>query len=560
MSKTLAAVLACVGWTCAQAAVGDLTADTIFVNGKIVTLDARSSVRKAMAVKDGRIVALSDSAAAPDLRDWQGRSTRVIDLRGRTVIPGLIDSHIHAIRAALSFSTEVNWIGAKSLDEALARMRAAAKAAKPGEWLIVAGGWTPEQFREKRRPTQAELVAAAPENPVYVQLFYSWAILTPKGLEALRLAEDKDVPANGKLERDAAGRPTGGVTGTQGTIIGLFAKLPKPTFEQQVEGTKKFFGELNRLGLTGVLDPGGFGMAPPAYRALFKVWRDGALTLRVAYSYFAQDRGRELDDFKAMTQLMPMGLGDEWLRFNGIGENVFWGAYNVDAPDEAARERFVEILRWAAQNRMSVNVHWQNDKSVAVALDAFERVDREIPIAPLRWAIAHLNDASPASLERMKSLGVAWAMQDAMVYEGEERLKDQGEAAVHRMPPLVTAKKIGVRIAAGTDAHRVASYNPWAALQWMQDGKTVGGTALRDAAEAPSREDALRMYTLGSAWLAHAERERGSIEVGKLADFAVLSKDYFAVPVAEIGGIESLMTVVGGKTLYAAPPFANGRP
>jgi len=293
-------------------------------------------------------------------------------------------------------------------------------------------------------------------------------------------------------------------------------------------------------------------MVPAAYQALFKVWRDGDLTLRVAYSYFAQDRGKELDDFKAMMQLLPMGLGDDWLRFNGIGENVFWGAYNVDAPDVAARERLVEILRWAAQNRMSVNVHWNNDASVAVLLDAFERVDRQTPIAPLRWAIAHLNDASPESLERMKSLGVAWAMQDAMYYEGEQQLKEKGEAAARRMPPLVTARKIGVRIGAGTDAHRVASYNPWAALQWMQDGKTVGGAALRDPSETPSREDALRMYTLGSAWLAHAEKDRGSLEIGKLADFAVLSKDYVTVPVEEIGGIESVMTVVGGRIVY--PP------
>ena len=551
MKPLVAALLVCAA--AAHAAPGDRTADTIFVNGRIVTLDAKSSVRKAMAVKDGRVVALSDSAGAPDLKDWEGRNTRIVDLKGRTAVPGLIDSHIHAIRAALSFATEVNWIGARSLDEALGRLRAAAAVARPGDWLIVAGGWTPEQFREKRRPSQAELAAAAPGNPVYVQLLYDWAILTPKGLQALGIAEDKDVPANGRLERDAAGRPTGGVAGSPGTIVALFAKLPKPTLEQQVEGTKKFFAELNRLGLTGVIDPGGFGMYPAAYQALFKVWREGGLTLRVAYSYFAQDRGRELDDFKAMTQLMPMGLGDEWLRFNGLGENVFWGAYNVDAPDDAARERLFETLRWAAQNRMSVNIHWNNDRSVGVLLDAFERVDRETPIAPLRWAIAHLNDASPESLGRMKSLGVAWAVQDAtMYYEGERQLKEKGADAVRRMPPLVTAKKIGVRIGAGTDAHRVSSYNPWAALQWMQDGKTVGGAALRDASEAPSREDALRIYTLGSAWLAHAERERGSLEVGKLADFAVLSKDYLTVPVGEIGTIESVMTVVGGRIVY--PP------
>src|SRR5690348_6755135 len=171
-------------------------------------------------------------------------------------------------------------------------------------------------------------------------------MLNPTGFEALGIREDKDVPPAGKLERDEAGRPTGGISGNTQTITALFARLPKPTFDEQVEGTKKFFSELNRLGLTGVIDPGGFGMAPPDYQALFKVWRDGELSLRVAYTIFAQGRGRELEDYQALTQLLPMGFGDSWLRFNGIGENVAWGVYNIDRPPEAAREQFYEICRW----------------------------------------------------------------------------------------------------------------------------------------------------------------------------------------------------------------------
>jgi predicted amidohydrolase YtcJ len=540
----LAGALACAG------AYGQ-PADTVLVNGRIATLDAKASVAEALAIRDGRIVAVGNFARVKPLI---AKSTRVVDLHGRTVIPGLIDSHMHAIRAALSFSTEVNWIGAKSIGEALARLREAAKTRKPGDWLIVAGGWTPEQFAEKRRPTQAELAEAGGDHPVYIQLFYGWAMLNPKGFELLGIKEDKDVPPAGKLDRDASGAPTGGITGNTQTITGLFARLPKPTFAEQVEGTKAFFKELNRLGLTGVIDPGGFGMAPPDYQALFKIWKDGELSLRVAYTIFAQGRGRELEDYKNLTQLLPMGFGDSWLRFNGIGENVAWGVYNNDDPPEWAREQFESICRWAAGQGMSLNIHWHNDSSVGIVLDIFERVNRERPIANLRWTLVHLEDASETTLKRMKALGVGWALQDAGYFEGEAQLKEKGAEAMKRIPRMNSAMYIGVHVGAGTDAHRVMSYNPWVALRWMLDGKTVGGTAWRGPEETPTRVNALRMYTQGSAWFAFAEKERGSLEVGKLADLAVLSKDYFKVPVEEIGEIEAVMTVVGGRIVYAAKP------
>ncbi len=533
---------------------GAQTADIILVHGKILTLDDHFSVREALAVSEGRIAALGRSI---DIMRLAGRKTRVVDLRGRTVIPGLIDSHIHAIRAALSYSVEVSWIGASSLEEALGRVRDAARAAKPGDWLIVAGGWTPEQFREKRRPTRAELAAAAGDHPAYVQLFYGWALMTPAAFKALNIAADSDLPPRGALERDAAGNPTGGITGDTATITALFARLPSPPFEQRVEGTRKFFRELNRLALTGVIDPGGFGMAPRDYQALLKLWRDRALTLRVAYTVFAQKRGSELEDYRALTQLLPMGFGDDMLRFNGIGENVAWGMYNNDNPGEAEKAQFYEIARWAAARRMSLNIHWHNDRSVGQLLDIFERVNREVPIADLRWAVAHLNDASAPTLERMKALGVGWAMQDALYFEGERFQKEKGAEAAHRAPPLKTALRIGVKIGAGTDAHRVASYNPFVALRWMLDGKTVGGTALRGPEETPTREEALQMYTTGSAWFAHDEDRRGSLEAGKLADLAVLSKDYMKAPIEEIGAIESLLTMLGGRIVYAAGPYAR---
>ena len=549
MKTTLIAVLALFAAT----AHGQ-TADTILVNGKIVTVDAQSSIREAVAIRDGRIAALGSSA---EIRRLAGPQARVVDLQGRTVIPGLIDSHLHAIRAAQTFATEVNWIGAPSIGDALARVTAASRSMKPGAWLIVAGGWNVQQFRENRRPTQVELVAAAPNNPVYVQLGYGWAMLTPAALKALGIASDADVPSGGKLERDANGQPTGAISGGQGAIIALFDRLPKPTFEQQVDGTKKFFRELNRLGLTGVYDPGGNNLLPEDYQAVFKVWRQGEMTLRVAYTLCGNAPGGEFEEIRTLVSLLPQGFGDDMLRFGGLGERITAAMNNNNRPSEAEKAKYYEIVKWAAARGLTLTMHWNNDASVGQLLDIFEQVNRETPIAGLRWSIAHLNDASENSMRRMKALGVGWTVQDAMYFGGDGYVQQAGAEAARRVPPVETGKRIGVPIGGGTDAHRVASYNPFTSLQWFLDGKTVGGHAIRGPEETPDRMDALRFYTLGSAWFSFDEKKRGSLEVGKYADLAVLSKDYLTIPVSEVHDVESVLTMVGGRVVYAAGPYAK---
>jgi predicted amidohydrolase YtcJ len=364
------------------------------------------------------------------------------------------------------------------------------------------------------------------------------------------------VPPRGKILRDGASQPTGWLEGDNATITALFDKLPLPNFDQSVEGTKQFFRELNRLGLTGVSDPGGFNLTAPSYQPLFKVWRDHALTVRVVFSMFAQRPGKELEDYQSLTAMMPMGFGDDWLRFNGIGENVAWGMYNNDNPTEAQKQQYYEIMKWAASRGMTMTQHWSNNVSVHHLLDVLERVNREIPIAPLRWSIAHLNDASDTNLARMKALGVGWLMQDAMYFGGDGFIRARGLEAIRRVPPIATSLKMGVQVGAGTDAHRVMSYNPFAALQWMLDGRTISGTATRGEEELPSREEALRLYTAGSTWFTFDEDKRGTLAPGKYADLAVLSKDFLTVPTGEIGNIESLLTMVGGRIVYGAGPYA----
>lgn len=552
MAGVVSALLFVAAGLAGETAAWSQTADTVLLNGKILTVDNQSSIREAMAIRDGRIAALGSSA---DMRKLAGPESRVIDLQGRTVIPGLIDSHMHAIRAALSFSTEVNWIGASSVTEGLGRIRTAAQKTKPGSWLIVVTPpSTVERFQERRRPTQAELIAAAPNHPVYVQLGYGWALMTPLALRALNIRSDADLPAGSTLERGAAGNPTGVVTGN---IVELFDKLPKPTFEEQVQGTKEFFRELNRLGMTGVVDPGGNNLSPAGYQALFKVWRDGQMTLRVAYSLCGMTPGAEFEEYKNYLQMLPMGFGDDMLQFNGLGERITSAMNNADRPSETEQQEYYEIVKWAAERGLSITMHWSRDQDVDQLLSIFERVNKEAPITGLRWTVAHLNNASARSLQRMKALGMGWTVQVSMYNSGEEFQRQEGAEAARRAPPVETAQKIGVVIGAGTDAHRVASYHPFTALQWFLDGKTARGTALRGPEETPSRADALRFYTLGSAWVSRDEGQRGSLEAGKLADLAVLSKDYMTVPVEEIGDTVSLLTMVGGEIVYAAGPYAQ---
>ena len=514
------------------------SADTILVNGKILTVDSRFSIREAVAVRDGKIAAVGNNA---EVRKLAGPQTRLIDLKGLTVIPGLIDSHMHAIRAGQTFATEVNWVGATTLAEALARVHEASRTMKPGSWLIVAGGWNVAQFKEKRRPTQADLVAAAPNNPVYIQLGYDWVVMTPAGFKALNINSDADLPRPGKLERDASGNLTGAIDGGSGNAvaIALFDRLPHPTFDEQVEGTKKFFRELNRLGLTGVGDPGGNNVNPDDYQPIFKVWRQHQMTLRIAYSLCGPTPGKEFEELKSLTQMLPQGFGDDMLKFNGLGERITWGMNNNDKPTEEDKEKYYQIVRWAAQQGMPVTMHWPKEETADTLLSIYERVNTEFPITDLRWSVAHLTNASPQNLRRMKAMGVGWTMQRPNAASVEN------------------AKELGVKMGAGTDAHRVASYNPFTELEWLLvDSKDSGG-APRGPEQSPTRVDALRAYTMGSAWFSRDDDKRGSLEPGKLADLAVLTKDYMTVPADQIGGIESLLTMVGGKVVYAAGPYAR---
>src|ERR1700761_2123820 len=549
--KLFAALLASLAFATAASAQ---TSDTVLFNGKIVTVDHDFSIREAIAISAGRGVATGSTAA---MKKLAGEHARQIDLGGRTVIPGLTDGHIHGIRAALTFGTEVNWIGVPSLKEALDRIRDAAKTQSPGSWIIVAGGWTEEQFTEKRRPTPKDIAEAAPNNPVYIQHLYDCAVLSPKAREVLNIHEDADVTPGGKLARGADGKPTGEIEAGGNALGRIFDKLPRPTAEQQVESSKKFFREMNSLGITGIVDGGGVSMYPANYQALFQLWHDKQLTVRVAYHLCAPKPGGEIGDLQTLTAMLPQNFGDDMLHFNGPGEILIWADWTDGDITSDGKEKLGEMLRWAASRGYSIQIHWNPDRTVHDLLDVVANVNKDYSVRDLRWSVLHLYNASEENLKRMQALGLIWGVQDGLYFGGERLQKDVGIDVAKDMPRIATALKMGIIVTGGTDAHRVSSYNPFVSLQWYLDGTTIGGIRTRSDTEAPTRRQALEMYTRNSAFMANDDDKRGTLEPGKFADLAVLSADYLTAPVKDVGKIKSLLTMVGGNVVYAAAPFAG---
>ena len=533
------------------------TADTVLYNGKIVTVDRDFSVREAIAIAHGRVLATGSSA---EMRKLADKRAKQIDLGGRTVIPGLTDGHIHGIRAAATFGTEVNWIGVPSLKAALARIRDAADMQPPGSWIIVAGGWTEEQFSEKRRPTPQEVADIAGDHPVYIQHLYDWLLLTPRAMAEINIRGDADVIPSSKVELDGDGKPTGIIVAGGSALGKIFDHLPKPTMAQQVEGSRKFFREMNSLGITGITDGGGVSMYPASYQAVFRLWHDKQLTVRVAYHLCSPKPGSEFADQQNLTQLLPQGFGDDMLHFNGPGEILIWADWTDGDITSDGKARLAELLRWAASKGYSIQLHWNPDRTVHDLLDVVEDIDKDYSIRNLRWSVLHLYNASEDSLKRMQALGLIWGVQDGLYFGGERLQKEVGADAARQMPRIVTAMKLGLTVTGGTDAHRVSSYNPFVALQWYLDGTTIGGVKTRDDTEAPSRRQALELYTRNTAFAANDDDKRGTLEAGKYADLAVLSADYLTAPVKDIGKIRSLLTMVGGNVVYAAPPFAALEP
>jgi predicted amidohydrolase YtcJ len=347
------------------------------------------------------------------------------------------------------------------------------------------------------------------------------------------------------------------------TFARLFARVSEVGFDGQVAGIRAFFKTLARVGVTGIVDAAGGGMLPHHYYPLYRVWRDGDLPVRVALYFNSQNPGQELADLQRFFQVLPGHFGDDRLRIIGVGELIVWGMHDgtagrvkVFTPREGAAAATRQVAEWAAERRLGFQIHASSDSSASQILGIFEEVNAKVPIKNLRWAIAHIENASADTLARMQKLGVVWAVQDRLYFEGEVWPRLMGAEAAKRAPPIAEGLKAGVVVAGGTDGPRSAPYNPFVTLQWLVSGRNVTGNAYRAPDQSPSREQALRIHTVNSAYMAGDDHRRGTLEPGKWADVLVLSEDYFAVPEDAIARIRPLLTLVGGKVAHAEGPFA----
>ena len=538
------------------------TADLVLLNGQVATVDSADSVQQALAIQGDHFVAVGSSDA---IAGWIGPDTRVIDVGGRTVLPGLIDSHIHALRGGGTYDVELHWELIGSISEALQSIRDAVASSAPGSWVQVVGGWHISQLSENRLPTPDELTAAAPNNPVWVQYLYDRVILNETAVKTLGLTADTPDPPDGKTFKDpATGQPTGVVSGFQG-ITDLYAKIPKPTFEQQLQSTRNWFRELNRVGLTTVDDAGGAGQNwPEGYRVVTTLHDTGQLTERVHWWMQPNANGQEKEVIRAFIDTVPVDSGDDWLRPMGIGERPLISVFDGDGfqPDPPtfspqALNDWRDIVRTVAERGWRLQIHATRDHSAQQLLPALEEVNQQIPFGDRRWYFVHLEDASVDTIQRIKALGMGISVQDRTAFWGEDVLRVGGEEVARRTPPIVTELNLGVPLGGGTDATRTATYSPFVSLWWMVTGRTRAGVQVRGPEESPTRQQALRIYTMGSAWFSFDEDKLGSIEPGKLADLIVLSHDYFSVPDDQIKDLSSVLTIVGGQPVYAAEEFAQ---
>ncbi len=543
------------------------TADLILTGGRIHSLTRGHSPAEALAVADGRVVGVGD---AEEVMFQRGPGTRVIDLGGRTAIPGLNDSHIHTIRAGLNHNLELRWDGVPSLADALRQLREQAQRTPPPQWVRVVGGWTEYQFAERRLPTVAEINAAAPDTPVFILYLYGFALLNRAALRAVGYDRDTPDPSGGEIQRDKAGNPTGLLIArpSANILYSTLARGPRLSFEDQVNSSRQFNRELNRLGITSVIDAGGgLQSYPEDYRVVEQLHADDQLTLRIAYNLFTQQPGRELADFSGWTEMVRPGDGDAFYRMNGAGEMLVFSAADFEnflepRPDPAPSvERDLEaVVRLLAERRWPFRLHATYDESIRRFLDVFERVDRDIPFDGLRWWFDHAETISPRSLERTHALGGGIAVQHRMAFQGEHFIARYGAEAAADSPPIRRMLQMGIPVGGGTDATRVASHNPWTALYWLVAGRTVGGTLLYPEEARLDRGEALRLFTTGSAWFSGEERVKGTLAPGSYADVAVLSEDYFSVPEEAIRTITSDLTLVDGRVVHAAGPFASLSP
>jgi len=487
-----------------------------------------------MAIGHGRVVALGTNRELMELADDR---TAIVDVGRRRVIPGLIDSHLHLVRAGRTWDKEVRWDDLETLDEALSAIRDKADEIGPGHWVGVIGGWHPNQFGSRTAPARDDLDAVVPANPVFVQRAYAETLVNSRAISEM-----------GWGEREA---PEGRVTASEG-MAALRARLAVADVDEAMSGTRSLLRQLNRLGLTGAIDASGFGITADSYDAFFKLFTDGERGFRARLLLGAANPGREMADIEERIESIDLEADDAFVRYLGAGEVLDYAAHDMEglAPKEiiTRAKALHEISSFLANRRVPVHLHSILDSSVGVLLDAWEKID--VDLAKLRWAICHADQIGEKNLERVRDLGVGITIQNGMSMRGIDCAPTWSPEVLAQAPPMRTMLDLGIPIAAGTDGTVACAYNPWRCISWMVTGESVDGAPPRLDSELLTIDEALGLYTSAGAWFSFEEDTRGNLRPGSHADLAVLSADPLSVAESEIAGIESVLTIVGGELVH----------
>lgn len=535
--------------------------DLVLVNGRVSTLASRGDVppdAEAVAIGSGRIQAVGTSA---EMAAMAGSGTQVVDLEHRRVLPGLVDSHVHFVRAGLTWEDETHWEQLRDVDACVGSIAAAAASRPRGSWIRVVGGWHPGQLAEGRGPTHEDLDRFARDHPVVVQFMYDWGMLNTCAMRALGLTREvADRVDAAAFDRDRQGHPTGVVRG-MAALRWLYSRLPVPSFEDQVGSTEALSREFSRVGITGLIDGGGVNTGPEVYGPIYETWRRGTLTTRVRLMVHGSGPGAEAEEYAGYRKYVQPRFGDPLLQVLGLGEIILYAIHDSETrePDLSAETltELAQIFEQFAACRWPVQVHTMRPETVSAVLDVWEAVDRQRSIRDLRWSLVHGECLDGPMIARLKALGGGVLCPSLFRFAGDEMLEAWGQERLAGAPPLRACLDAQVVVGGGTDAMRVASYNPFAALHWYITGLTVTGNRTRDETNRLTREEALRLYTRAGAWFSFEEHQRGALEPGTFADLIVLDKDYMSVPTEEISTIGVDLTLLGGKSVWASAPFGG---
>lgn len=542
--------------------------DLIIRGARIATMDRAGPAAQAIAIAGTTIAAIGSDAEVMALAT---PATRVIDAGGARMIPGLIDSHTHIIRQGSNFAMELRWDEVPSLADGLRMLRSQAQRTPPGAWVRVVGGWSADQFAEKRLPTLDEINAAAPDVPVYVLHLYDRAWMNQAALRALGIDEHFYEPfVSGRLERDDEGRPTGLALARPNAqpLYALLDRAPKLSFEEQLTSTRHYFRALNALGLTSALDcAGGFLNYPDDYGVITELHRRGEQSVRIGYQLFAQKPGRELADFMRWNEIVRPDQGDDILKCVGAGEMLVASAYDFEdfsyprpTLQPMMEAELEPVLDFLLRNRWPFRFHCTYEESAQRILTVVERVGARHGLEGLNWIFDHGETIGERTMEWVARLHGGISYQNRLPFQTREFRRRYGEDALRAAMPVRRMMRMGLPLAAGTDATRVSSYNPWICIHWLVSGEGRGGDVIWAEPDRLTREEALRHWTEAGAWFSREAGRKGVLKPGALADLALLDRDFYACPVAEIAAITADLTVMGGRVVHAKGAFAAHAP